>query len=119
MHESIEFELRAAGDADAEQVQRDFREELAKSLPGAVIQRAEQIKPFGMTDAEIIINILISVGTSVGVHVYRDQIDAAAKAVGKLLKTDVRVIFGGKGASGASDPSAKVEESPQEDQGEL
>ena len=39
---------------------------------------------------------VISLGSSVAVHVYRDEIDAAAKAAGRILKTDIRALFKGE-----------------------
>lgn len=93
MSESVSVELRVPKGADLNGLAQSFGAELKKQNDQLGIENSKEIKPMGMTTPDLIMSVVISIGSSAAVHVYRDQIDAAARAVGKVLNTDVRVLF--------------------------
>lgn len=96
MPESLTLELRTSNTTDVGALKKTFVEELSKQNADLKISEMQEVQAVGMTTPDIILSIIISVGSSAAVHVYRDQVDAAAKATGQFLKTDVRTLFKNK-----------------------
>lgn len=96
MSDPVKFELRVPKGTDVKKLIESFNGELKKQNDEYDVKESHEVKPMGMTTPDIILSVVISVGSSAAVHVYRDQIDSAAKSAGKLLMTDVRVLFGSK-----------------------
>ncbi|MCD0463052.1 hypothetical protein [Roseiconus lacunae] len=95
MSETLIVELRTSNTADVDQLKETFANELAKQNAELSVSNMKKIEAVGMTTSDLILSVIISLGSSAAVHVYRDEIDAAAKAASKLLKTDVRTFFRG------------------------
>lgn len=96
MSDPVKLELRVPKGTDVRKLIESFDGELKKQSDEFDIKESHEVKPMGMTTPDIILSVVISVGSSAAVHIYRDQIDTAAKSVGKLLMTDVQVLFGSK-----------------------
>jgi hypothetical protein len=94
MSDPIQLELRVPKGTDVKKLIESFDGELKKHSADFDVKESRKVSPMGMTTPDIILSVAISVGSSAAVHVYRDQIETAAKSAGKLLSTDVRVLFG-------------------------
>ncbi len=96
MSDPVQLELRVPKGTDVKQLIESLDGELKKQSADFDVKESHEVKPMGMTTPDIILSVAISVGSSAAVHVYRDQIELAAKSVGEILSTDVRVLFGSK-----------------------
>lgn len=89
---TIEFKVFVDANADIDDSQSRFIAALIDQV-GFKVDKAERIKPFGMTGAEIAISFVISVASSAFVHVARDRIDEVARRVSEEIKRPLRVVF--------------------------
>lgn len=96
MSDKVEFELRVPNNVSKDELRTTFEKQLSSASSNFSIEKFEKVEAVGMTTPDLIISIIVSAGSSAAIHVYRDQIDAAAKNVGEVLKTDVRTLFKGE-----------------------
>lgn len=93
MSQPVNFELRVSQGVDPAIVVECFRAELSKRMPEAKVDEVKIVRPLGMSEADIIISFAISAAASILVHVYRNEVDACARAVADTLKSGVMVIY--------------------------
>ncbi len=97
-----QFELRVDEDADAEQIANAFAEQLR--LDGIELKSCEVEQAFGMSGAEVVISILINLGTGIAIQIWHKRIEQAAEKVAEKFKAAIKVIFP-KDPKDPSDPS--------------
>lgn len=100
MAEMVHVELRVSAATDSARIETDLRKTITGNKSGNEIRELDRAESIGMSGTDLIITIVVALGANTVTTVFQDEIRAAAKTLGELLNTDIRVFFGKDNASG-------------------